>query len=142
MRAQPAPRSDIRPVPNGFTLVELLVVLAIIGLLTTVVVINVLPVQGRAQVQKAEADIALIEQGLEFWRIDTGRYPTGEEGLKALTVPTVSGSKLKKLPNDPWGAPYLYAVPGRNEQPYVVYSLGADGAEGGEGENADLRSDG
>jgi general secretion pathway protein G len=136
--------ATIRPVPaaqSGFTLVELLVVLAIIGLLTTVVVVNVLPLQGRAQVQKAEADLALIEQGLEFWRIDTGRYPTAEEGLKVLTVPTVSGSKLKKLPRDPWGNAYGYEVPGSNNQPYVVYSLGADGAEGGEGENADLRSD-
>ncbi|WP_374388880.1 type II secretion system major pseudopilin GspG [Sandaracinobacter sp.] len=126
---------------QGFTLVELLVVLAIIGLLTTVVVINVLPMQGRAQVQKAEADIALIEQGLEFWRIDMGRYPTPEEGLAVLTAPGMTGAKLKNLPNDPWGRPYGYAVPGGNGQPYVVWSLGADGAEGGEGENADLRSD-
>ncbi len=125
----------------GFTLVELLVVLAIIGLLTTVVVINVLPMQGRAQVQKAEADIALIEQGLEFWRIDMGRYPTAEEGLAVLTQPTATGAKLKTLPNDPWGNPYGYAVPGANNQPFLVFSLGADGAEGGEGENADLRSD-
>ena len=126
---------------QGFTLVELLVVLAIIGLLTTVVVINVLPMQGRAQVQKAQADIALIEQGLEFWRIDTGRYPTPEEGLAVLAAPGPMGAKLKNLPNDPWGKPYGYAVPGAHGQPYVVYSLGADGAEGGDGENADLRSD-
>lgn len=130
-----------RPSEAGFTLVELLVVLAIIGLLTTVVVINVLPMQGRAQVQKAEADIALIEQGLEFWRIDTGRYPTSEEGLAALTQPTATGAKLKKLPNDPWGTPYRYVVPGEDGQPYAVISLGADREEGGEGENADLRSD-
>jgi general secretion pathway protein G len=135
---------ETRPHPAGeagFTLVELLVVLAIIGLLTTVVVINVLPMQGRAQVQKAEADIALIEQGLEFWRIDMGRYPTAEEGLAALVQPTATGAKLKSLPNDPWGKPYGYAVPGANNQPFVVFSLGADGVEGGEGENADLRSD-
>ncbi len=131
-----------RPVANGFTLVELLVVLAIIGLLTTVVVINVLPMQARAQVQKAEADIAIIEQGLEFWRIDTGRYPTAEEGLAVLVIPTATGAKLKKLPDDPWGRPYGYVVPGANNQPYAVTSLGADGEPGGEGENADLRSDG
>ena len=130
-----------RPRHNGFTLVELLVVLAIIGLLTTVVVINVLPMQSRAQVQKAEADIALIEQALEFWRIDMGRYPTMEEGLAALAVPTAMGAKLKNLPNDPWGRPYGYRIPGENGQPYVVFSLGADGEEGGEDENADLRSD-
>ncbi|WP_199554803.1 type II secretion system major pseudopilin GspG [Sandaracinobacteroides hominis] len=131
-----------RPQANGFTLVELLVVLAIIGLLTTVVVLNVLPMQSRAQVQKAEADIAIIEQGLEFWRIDTGRYPTAEEGLAVLVAPTVTGAKLKNLPNDPWGKPYGYVVPGANNKPYAVISLGADGVEGGEGENADLRSDG
>ena len=125
----------------GFTLVELLVVLAIIGLLTTVVVLNVLPMQGRAQVQKAEADIALIEQGLEFWRIDAGRYPTQEEGLAVLTQTGAMGSKLKKLPNDPWGHPYRYVVPGENGQPYAVISTGADGEPGGDGENADLRSD-
>jgi general secretion pathway protein G len=130
-----------RPAEAGFTLVELLVVLAIIGLLTTVVVINVLPLQGRAQVQKAEADIALIEQGLEFWRIETGRYPSAEEGLAVLIAPGPTGAKLKNLPNDPWGKAYGYAVPGANNQPYVIFSLGADGAEGGEGENADLRSD-
>lgn len=125
----------------GFTLVELLVVLAIIGLLSTVVIINVLPMQDRAQVQKAEADIATIEQALEFWRIDTGRYPNAEEGLGVLVVPTATGAKLKKLPDDPWGKPYGYAVPGENNQPFLVFSLGADGAEGGEGNDADLRSD-
>lgn len=125
----------------GFTLVELLVVLAIIGLLTTVVVINVLPMQSRAQVQKARADIALIEQGLEFWRIDAGRYPTAEEGLAALTQPGTTGAKLKKLPVDPWGHPYRYMVPGENGEPYAVLSTGADGEPGGEGDNADLRSD-
>ena len=65
----------------------------------------------------------------------------GEEGLAALTMPTATGAKLKNLPNDPWGKPYGYAVPGANNQPFLVFSLGADGAEGGEGENADLRSD-
>ena len=124
----------------GFTLVELLVVLAIIGLLTTVVVINVLPVQGRAQVQKAQADIAIIEQGLELFRLEVGRYPATEEGLAALTVPTAMGAKLKKLPADPWGRAYLYQMPGPDGQAFVVLSLGADGQPGGEGENADLKS--
>ena len=139
----PAPKAPAAATPGeaGFTRVELLVVLAIIGLLTTVVVINVLPMQGRAQVQKAQADIALLEQGLEFWRIDMGRYPTQEEGLAALAVPTATGAKIKKLPDDPWGKPYGYQLPGENGQPYVIFSLGADGQQGGEGENADIRSD-
>jgi general secretion pathway protein G len=124
----------------GFTLVELLVVLAIIGLLTTVVVINVLPMQSRAQVQKAQADIAILEQGLELFRLEVGRYPTGGEGLAALTVPTATGAKLKKLPNDPWGRAYLYQSPGPDGQPFLVLTLGADGQPDGEGENADLKS--
>jgi general secretion pathway protein G len=128
------------PPQNGFTLVELLVVLAIIGLLTTVVVINVLPMQGRAQVQKAQADIALLEQGLEYWRLEMGRSPNQTEGLMALTVPTATGAKIKSLPNDPWGRPYIYQSPGPEGEPYVIASLGADGERGGEGENADLRS--
>ncbi len=147
----------------GFTLVELLVVLAIIGLLTTVVVINVLPMQSRAQVQKAQADItvvvinvfpmqsraqvqkaqadiAIIEQGLELFRLEVGRYPSSGEGLAALTVPTATGAKLKKLPNDPWGRPYVYQSPGPDGQAFLVLTLGADGQPGGEGENTDLKS--
>ena len=138
---RPHPVTATRIHQAGFTLVELLVVLAIIGLLTTVVVINVLPMQGRAQVQKAKADIALIEQGLEFWRIDAGRYPTQEEGLEVLTQPGPLGAKLKKLPPDPWGHPYRYVVPGDNGAPYAIVSTGADGEPGGDGDNADLRSD-
>lgn len=126
----------------GFTLVELLVVLAIIGLLTTVVVINVLPMQGRAQVQKAKADLAILEQALELWRIEAGRYPTAEEGLAVLARPTATaGASIKSLPDDPWGHPYHYVVPGEQGAPYAIISLGADNQPGGENENADLRSD-
>lgn len=130
------PRKPLRP--NGFTLVELLVVLAIIGLLSTVVVLNVLPMQARAQVQKAEADIATIQQGLEFYRLATGRYPTTEEGLVMLTTSVSAGAPLKTLPNDPWGQPYQYQSPGEGGQPYRLWSFGADGQPGGEGDAADL----
>jgi general secretion pathway protein G len=123
---------------EGFTLVELLVVLAIIGLLATVVVVNVLPAQNSARVQKARADIALIEQGLELYRLDSGRYPSPEEGLQALTQPTAMGAALKRLPADPWGRPYNYAQPGRDGRPFDVWTWGADGEEGGEADAADI----
>lgn len=124
----------------GFTLVELLVVLGIIGLLTTVVALNVLPIQGQAKVQKARADIARIEQALQLFQIDIGRFPTDAEGLAMLTKPVGAGAKINKLPDDPWGRPYGYRVPGQNGAPYEVFSLGADGQPGGDGENADIRS--
>lgn len=124
----------------GFTLVELLVVLAIIGLLTTVVVINVLPMQGRARVQKAKADITLLEQALEFHKLEAGRYPTTEEGLAVLTEAGATGSTIKKLPNDPWGRPYVYVSPGADGAPFQISSLGADGQPGGGGEDADIKS--
>lgn len=131
---------------EGFTLVELMVVIVIIGLLTTIVVINVLPSQDRAMAGKAEADVALLEQALEQYRLDNLVYPNATEGLRALVQAPASlqrperyrrGGYIKRLPEDPWGRPYLYAVPGRNGS-FDVYSLGADGQEGGEGENADI----
>lgn len=131
---------------RGFTLVELMVVIVIIGLLTTIVVINVLPSQDKAMVKKAEADVALLEQAVEMYRLDNLIYPSASDGLRALVQPPASltqpdryrrGGYVKRLPEDPWGRPYLYAVPGRNGT-FDVYSFGADGAEGGEGENADI----
>ena len=124
-----------RSAENGFTLVELMVVLVIIGLLATVVIINVLPSQDRAMVQKAKADIALIDQGLEMYKLNALTYPQPGEGLQALVAQGV----IKKLPNDPWGRPYRYANPGAHGA-VDVSSLGADGIEGGEGENADIGS--
>jgi general secretion pathway protein G len=130
----------------GFTLVELMVVIVIIGLLATVVIVNVLPTRDKAMVEKARADIALIEQALEMYRLDNFNYPAGVEGLAALQAAPASlaqpdryrrGGYLKRLPNDPWGKPYQYANPG-TRGPIDVFSLGADGAPGGEGENADI----
>jgi general secretion pathway protein G len=119
---------------EGFTLVELMVVIVIIGLLATVVVINVLPAQDTARMRKAEADIATLEQGIEMYRLNRLNYPTSGEGLQAL----VSQGFIKRLPDDPWGNPYRYAVPGRQGQAFDIYSYGADGREGGEGDNADI----
>lgn len=131
---------------EGFTLVELMVVIVIIGLLATVVIVNVLPSQDRAMREKAKADIALIEQAIEMYRLDNFTYPPAEAGLSALQTPPTSaaqsgryrpGGYLKRLPNDPWDRPYQYRAPGK-QGPFDIYSFGADGQEGGEGENADI----
>lgn len=135
------PRSE-----EGFTLVELMVVIVIIGLLATVVMINVLPSQDKAMVTKARADIATLEQAMEMYRLDNLTYPTGGDGLNALASPPANaaasgryrtGGYIKSLPTDPWGRPYQLAVPGRSG-PFDIYSLGADGAPGGSDDNADI----
>lgn len=135
----PPVRPRRRPVqPNGFTLVELMVVIVIIGLLATVVMINVLPSQDRAMATKARADIATLGQAMEMYRLDNMRYPPS---LTALSQPRAGGggSYVRSLPNDPWGRPYQMDVPGQNGAPFDIVSLGADGTPGGEGENADIR---
>lgn len=141
---------NINPSENdgerGFTLVELMVVIVILGLLATIVVINVLPSQDRAMTQKAKADIALIEQAVEMYRLNNMTYPATGDGLQALVAPPATltdptryqaGGYIKKLPSDPWGRAYLYASPGQHGA-FDISTLGADGAPGGEGENADL----
>ena len=141
-----APASE-KPSSKGFTLVELMVVIFILGLLTTIVVINVLPSQDRAMVEKARADIATMGQALEMYRLDNLSYPNSSDGLTALTSPPASlssaaryrkGGYIKKLPDDPWGRPYQYDNPGRRGPGFDLYSLGADGAPGGEEDNADI----
>ena len=119
---------------EGFTLVELMVVIVIIGLLATVVVINVMPASDRAALTKARADIATLEQGIEMYRLTNLSHPTSEQGLQIL----VQSGQIRRLPNDPWGNAYRYSAPGRQGQPFEIYSFGADGREGGEGENADI----
>ncbi|WP_151954169.1 type II secretion system major pseudopilin GspG [Sphingomonas sp. EC-HK361] len=136
-----------RKTEEGFTLVELMVVIVIIGLLATIVALNVLPSGDKARVEKAKADIATIEQGLEMYRLQNSNYPTTTQGLAALTsVPAgadaskyQAGGYLKKLPNDPWGRAYLYASPGQHGAA-DVWTYGADGKEGGEGIDADIGS--
>ncbi len=129
---------------GGFTLIELLVVLAILALLAGLVGPRVLDQLGGAKAKSARVQIAEIEQALDLFRLDVGRYPSEQEGLQALvarpaTNPTGwNGPYLKKgLPLDPWGNSYQYANPGR-VGPVDVYSLGADGKPGGEGEAADI----
>lgn len=137
-----------RSAEHGFTLVELLVVIVIIGLLATMVAINVIPAGNQARVEKARADIATLEQALEQYRLDNLTYPAAGDGLNALLSPPAGlaqperyrpGGYIKKLPDDPWGRPYQYQAPGRTG-PFDIFSLGADGQSGGEGENADIYS--
>ena len=131
---------------RGLTLVELLVVVAILGLLSTVVVLNVLPARDRAAVQKARTDIASIETALQQYRLDNLDYPSQRAGLTALTeAPSDlrqpdryrAGGYIQRLPEDPWGTPYQYAYPGELGE-FDVYSLGRDGRPGGEGLDADI----
>lgn len=119
---------------EGFSLVELMVVIVIIGLLATIVIVNVMPAADRAAVTKARADIANLEQAVELYRLDHSRYPTGDEGLQAL----ISGNYIRRLPEDPWGNPYRYSAPGADGRPFAIASLGADGREGGTGEDEDI----
>ncbi len=131
---------------HGLTLVEMMVVLVIIGLLTTIVVINVLPAADQADAEKARFDIAQIENALTQYNLQLKSFPTTAQGLQALvdmpdglTRPESyrPGGFIKKLPSDPWGNPYQYQRPGQFGE-FDIYSFGADGREGGEGKNADI----
>jgi len=117
---------------KGFTLLELLVVIVIIGLLAGYVAPRYFSQVGKSEVQVARAQIDALEKAVDQYRLDNRRYPTSEEGLAAIQP------YLKKtLPNDPWGRPYLYRVPGERAE-YEVFSYGRDGKPGGTGEDADI----
>ena len=139
-------RDAARTAQRGFTLIELMVVLVIIGVLAALIVPNVIERADDARVTAARTDINNLMQALKLYRLDNQRYPTAEQGLQALlTRPTAGPAApnwipyVEKLPNDPWGHPYQYMNPGIKGE-IDVLSLGADGQAGGEGKNADIGS--
>ena len=131
---------------SGFTLIELMVVLVIIGVLAALIVPNVLERADDARATAAKTDVNNLMQALKLYRLDNQRYPTSEQGLQALRAKPAAGPipgnwkiYLDKLPNDPWGRPYQYLNPGIKGE-IDVMSFGADGQPGGEGKNADIGS--
>jgi general secretion pathway protein G len=133
---------------NGFTLIEVMVVVAILAVLAALIVPRVMSRPDEARVVATRQDIAAVLQGLKLYRLDNLRYPSTEQGLRALverpTLPPVpanwkTGGYLERLPRDPWGHPYQYLYPGLRGE-VDVFSFGADGAAGGEGLDADIGS--
>lgn len=144
MNSTTAPR---RPASrqSGFTLIEIMVVVIIIGLLAAIVAPQVIGRVDDAQIEKARADIRNIDSAMKFYRLDNFSYPTSEQGIEALVTkpadPNVRnwkpGGYLDRVPKDPWGNPYLYLNPGNNAE-IDIYTLGRDGRPGGEGVDADI----
>ena len=130
----------------GFTFIEMMVVVSIIGLLIVLVGPRFIRGQEKAELRAAAAQVANFGTALDTFRLDVGRYPTTQEGLAALMQRPSSGDRwdgpyLKTtIPPDPWGRPYFYRSPGEGGRPYDLYSLGADGAPGGDGPNRDVLS--
>jgi general secretion pathway protein G len=131
---------------RGFTLIEIMVVVIIIGLLAAVIVPTVINKVDEARVVKAKQDIQSLETALTLFRLDNSKYPTSEQGLNALvtqpTDPTIKhwkvGGYLQRVSKDPWGFDYQYVNPGTHGKEYDLYTLGADNAPGGEGIDADI----
>lgn len=131
---------------RGFTLIEIMVVIVILGVLATLIVPRIMDKPDQARVTAAKYDIGNILQALDQYRLDNHRYPSAEQGLAALAqkpsvdpVPANWKQYLKSPPKDPWGTPYQYMNPGINGD-IDVFSFGADGQSGGEGNNADIGS--
>lgn len=133
----------MRKKEKGFTLIELLIVMVILGLLAALVGPRMFGKVGKSKQKAAKSQIALFETSLDTFRLDMGRYPTGEEGLQALREKPEDAENwdgpylAKEVPLDPWGTPYVYVSPGENGE-YDITSLGADKNPGGEGEDMDI----
>ena len=131
---------------QGFTLLEVMVVIVILGVLAAMVVPNIVGNKAKADRQKVITDLTALEQALDMYKLDNGRYPTTEQGLEALvTKPDTDpeprhyqpGGYIRRLPTDPWGNDYQLLSPGQNGV-VDLYSLGLDGEEGGDGESTDI----
>ena len=142
------PLSLRRALPRGFTLIEILVVIVILGVLAALIVPNVISRPDEARATVARSDIAAIVSALKLYRLDNQRYPTSDQGLAALVAKPEQapvppnwkpGGYLEKLPKDPWGRPYVYLNPGVRGE-IEVMSFGADGQSGGTGPDADIGS--
>ncbi|HUI59615.1 MAG TPA: type II secretion system major pseudopilin GspG [Steroidobacteraceae bacterium] len=137
---------SLRRSHRGFTLIEIMVVVIIIGLLAAVIVPSVISKVDEARVTKAKQDIQSLETALTMFRLDNSKYPTTDQGLLALvqqpTDPSIRhwrpGGYLQRISKDPWGADYQYVFPGTHGKEYDLFTLGADGQPGGEGINADI----
>ncbi len=136
---------------NGFTLIEIMVVVVILGILATIVLTNVMGREDEARINAAKTQIRSLEGALDGYKLDNGFYPSTDQGLDALIHKPETGRipqkwkedgylKPARIPKDPWGNPYQYFSPGSDNREYEIITYGADGEPGGEGKNADIQS--
>lgn len=138
-----SPNTTAKTGNRGFTLIEIMVVMVILGLLAVLIVPNVIGRPDEARIVKATQDVRTLHNALKLYRLDNYSYPSQAQGLDALTTAPSdasnwSGPYIESLPQDPWGNPYQYANPSKQGQEIDIFSLGADNAVGGEGNDADI----
>jgi general secretion pathway protein G len=135
----------------GFTLIEIMVVIIILGLLAAIVMPRIVGETDRARYEQAKVQMRILEDALKRYKLDNGRFPTTDQGLESLVAPPTTGVVPRnyptggyldkpEIPTDPWGNNYVYVSPGQNGPDFDLKSFGADGLEGGEGYDADLES--